>query len=166
MRSPRRKYPILLAWLAAALAAGAVVADDVWIQSEKVDIRAGKGAVYPVVATAQKGAQLAVIAREGKWLKVQAGDQTGYVYETATSASKVDGGGNLLANVDNGSASNLSSGAAAKGLTEDADHYAHDKNMDPALMNRLIDFRKHIDPKDWEKFTTEGKIGPDAPGAQ
>jgi uncharacterized protein YraI len=166
MRRGKRKLVMICAWTAAALAGGAVLAEDVWVQSESVDIRAGKGAVYPVVATASKGAKLSVIAHEGKWLQVQAGDKPGYVFETAISASKVDGGGNLLANMEPSDSTNMSSGAAAKGLTEDADQYARSKNMDPKAMNRLIDYRKKIDPKDWEKFTAEGKVGPDAPNAQ
>jgi len=150
----------------AMLAAGAL-ADSVWIKSEQVQIRSGKGAVYPVIATATKGAELTVVDVEGHWIKVQVNDQQGYVFDGATSPEKVSGGGNLLASLGAGAdASNMSSGAAAKGLAPEADDWAASKNIDPGPMNKLIDFRKHFDPALWEKFTADGKVGPDAPGAQ
>ncbi|MDP9175214.1 MAG: SH3 domain-containing protein [Planctomycetota bacterium] len=163
-RAHNRKI-MAAAMVAGALLASVAIAEDVWIKSESVDIRAGKGAVYPVVATAKKGAQLPVLAHEGKWIKVQAGDQQGYVFENAISPEKVDGGGgNLLANLGAGAnAGDMSTGAAGKGLAEEADQYARNKALDPAPMNRLIDFRKKIDPKAWEAFTLEGKVGPNAP---
>jgi hypothetical protein len=152
--------------LAAGFTATAL-AEDIWIKAETVDIRAGKGAVYPVVATVQKGTQLTVIDHEGHWLHVQVGTQDGYVYDTAVSSDKVGGGGNMLADLGAGAnASNMSSGAAGKGLAPEADTWAAGKNMDPGPMNKLIAFRKKFDPKLWEKFTADGKVGPDAPGAQ
>jgi hypothetical protein len=166
MKSGRKASWVVLLATGGLLAAGAM-ADQVWIKSEEVQIRTGKGAVYPVIATAEKGAELTVVAREGHWIQVQVGTQVGYVFDGSVSPDKVSGGGNLLASMGAGAdASSLSSGAAAKGLAPEADQYAASKNIDPGPMNRLIDFRKHFDPKLWEKFTAEGKVGPDAPGAQ
>src|SRR5208282_1150362 len=121
----RRKasWAVLLA-TGGLLAAGAL-ADSVWIKSEVVQIRSGKGAVFPVIATAEKGAELTVLAHEGHWIKVQVNDQQGYVFDGAVSPDKVSGGGNLLASMGAGSsASDMSSGAAAKGLAPEADQYA------------------------------------------
>jgi len=152
---------------AGLLLAAAALAEDVWIKSETVQIRSGKGAVFPVIATATKGTQLTVVAHEGKWLRVKVGDQEGYVYESSISTDKVGGGGNLLSDLGAGAqASDMSTGAAGKGLAAEADDWAKDKNLDPGPMNRLIAFRKSIDPKQWQAFTAEGKVGPDAPGAQ
>jgi hypothetical protein len=163
----RRKASWLVLLATGALLAAGAAADEVWIKSEVVQIRTGKGAVYPVIVTVEKGTELTVVDREGHWIKVQAGSQQGYVYDGSVSPDKVSGGGNLLASLGAGSdASSLSSGAAAKGLAPEADQYAASKNIDPGPMNRLIDFRKHFDPKLWEAFTAEGKVGPDAPNAQ
>jgi uncharacterized protein YraI len=165
MIQPKNRKLVAVALVASAMLASVAIAEDVWIKSESVDIRAGKGAVYAIVATAKKGAQLPVLAHEGKWIKVKAGDQEGYVFEGAISAEKVSGSGdNLLATMGAGtSASDMSTGAAGKGLAEEADQYAKNKSMDPGPMNRLIDFRKKIDPKAWEAFAAEGKVGPYAP---
>ena len=167
MKPKSRRNTVFVAVLSAALLVAAVaVAEDVWIKSETVQIRSGKGAVFPVIATVQKGTQLTVVAHEGKWLRVKVGDQAGYVYENAISTEKVGGGGNLLSDMGAGAeATNMSTGAAGKGLAAEADDWARDKNLDPGPMNRLIAFRKSIDPKQWQAFTAEGKVGPDAPGA-
>jgi hypothetical protein len=166
MMNKRRKASWVMFLATGMLAAGAL-ADSVWINSDLVQIRSGKGAVFPVIATASKGTELTVVDREGHWIKVQVNDQQGYVFDGSTSPQKVSGGGNLLASMGAGAdASNMSSGAAAKGLAPDADQWAASKNIDPGPMNRLIAFRKQIDPQLWVKFTQEGKVGPDAPGAQ
>jgi uncharacterized protein YraI len=139
-------------------------AEDVWVKSQSVDIRTGKGAVYPILSTVKSGTQLDVVAHEGKWLKVQVGDQQGYVFQDAVADHWISGVGNMLANLSpSNDSSSLSTSAAAKGLSEEADQYAKDRKLDPAAMNRLVDFRKQIDPHDWEQFTAEGKVGPDAP---
>jgi len=175
--SPRNNFPkfkrvAAAVALTSVLMAGLAVAEDVWINAELVQIRSGKGAVYPVIATAQKGAKLTVVDHEGKWIKVTVPDaqgqpQDGYVFENSISPTEVSGGGNLLANMGAGAnASDLSTGAAGKGLAEDAETYAHNKNLDPAPLQKLVDFRKAIDPKLWTDFTAAGKVGPDAPNAQ
>lgn len=143
----------------------ALFAEDIWVKSESAEIRAGKGAVFPLIATAKKGAKLEVVSREPKgWIKVKVEDKEGYVYEKSISAEKVEGGsGNLLSAVGAGSdASAMSTGAAAKGVTESAATYAANKHLDPKLMDWLIAFRKKIDARDWQAFTAEGKVGPDA----
>ncbi|MCY2954384.1 MAG: SH3 domain-containing protein [Planctomycetota bacterium] len=166
MRHNRRRTIALAAGLlAGTLAAGAVLAEDVWVKSESAEIRSGKGAVFPLVAKAEKGAQLTVISREPKgWIKVKVGDKEGYVYENSISPQQVKGGGNLFSAMGAGvEASNLSAGAAGKGLEPQAEDYAKGKRLDPGPMNWLIAFRKKIVPKEWAAFTAEGKVGPDAP---
>jgi hypothetical protein len=161
----RRTIALAVGLLAGTLVTGAVLAEDVWVKSETAEIRSGKGAVFPLVAKAEKGTQLTVISREPKgWIKVKVGDKEGYVYENAISAQQVKGGGNLLAAMGAGAeASNLSAGAAGKGLEQNAAAYAQGKRLDPRPMDWLIAFRKKIDPRQWAAFTAAGKVGPDAP---
>lgn len=161
----RRTIALAVGLLAGTLVTGAVLAEDIWVKSETAEIRSGKGAVFPLVAKAEKGTVLTVISREAKgWIKVKAGDKEGYVYENSISTQQVKGGGNLLAAMGAGAeASNLSAGAAGKGLEQNADAYAKGKRLDPRPMDWLIAFRKKIDPKQWAVFTVEGKVGPDAP---
>ena len=153
--------------IAVSLLGNAAMAEDMWVKSASVDIRSGKGAVYPILATVKAGTKLNVLSHDGKWLVVAVGDQQGYVFQDALSDHRMAGAGNVLANLTpSNDASSLSTSAAAKGLSEEANTYAAQKNLDPALMNKLIDFRKTIDPKDWEKFVADGKVGPEAPAAQ
>jgi len=163
MRRNKRRIALVAGLLAGALSAGTVLAEDIWVKSETVEIRSGKGAVYPVIATKKKGDSLAVVSREPKgWIKVKVGEQEGYVFESAISAQKVSGGGNLLSQMGAGDAGNIGTAAAGRGLNKSAEEYAASKNMDPKLLDRLIAFRKKIDPSQWEKFTADGKVGPDA----
>jgi hypothetical protein len=151
--------------LAAGIVTGAVVgrafAEEVWVKSESAEIRGGKGAVYPVLVTGKKGDRLTVLGHDGKWLKVKIGEREGYVYETALSASKVEGGGELLSNLGAGG-TDLTSASAAKGLEPSAETYASSKNLDPRPLQSLVDRAKTIDPKEWQAFTAAGKVGPDA----
>jgi uncharacterized protein YgiM (DUF1202 family) len=156
--------------LMAAIVAGVIVtvggsafAESIWIKSEVVEIRGGKGAVYPVLATVKKGQELTVVERDGKWIKVivpngavAAVPQQGYVFENAVSVTKVDAGGNIFSGMGS---SDMGTAAAAKGLQPTAENYAANKRMDSGPLNRLIALNKHIDPKEYEKFTAEGHVG-------
>ena len=125
----RRGITLAAGLLCCVLAASAVLGEEIWVKSATAEIRAGKGAVFPLVATAEKGAKLTVISREPKgWIKVKAGDKEGYVYENSISDKEVKGGGNLFAAMGAGAeASNMSTGAASKGLET-----AGPKTMPPA----------------------------------
>ena len=145
------------------LAGSVAFAESIWIKSEVVEIRSGKGAVYPVIATVKKGQELTVVEHEGKWLKVNVpgaadGAAQGYVFENSISPTKVSGGGGLFSGVNAGG-SEMGTAAAAKGLQPTAENYAAGRRMDSGPLNRLIAQRKAIDPKEWERFTAEGKVG-------
>jgi hypothetical protein len=57
----------------------------------------------------------------------------------------------------------MSTAAAARGLEQGAEAYAQQKNLNPALLNNLIQQRNKITPQQWEAFTAEGKVGPHTP---
>ena len=162
--------PGRLIWLAAICGgalAGVAQAEDIFVSAEAVEIREGKGSVFPVVATATKGAKLTVLAREGKWLKVEAGAAQGYIHENVVTAQKPKGD-NLLTGMGKAlgggaQASDVQTGAAAKGLEKTTEQYADGKNLDKEPLNKLIEFNRKLDPKEWQAFTAEGKVGPDAP---
>ena len=87
-----KQLNVLIAVSFSLLLTGAASAESIWVQSDNVELRSGKGAVYPVVANAPKGTELTVMSRDGKWVQVQAGTNQGWVYETAVSSQKVDAG--------------------------------------------------------------------------
>lgn len=155
---------LLAATIVSGVLVGSALAEEVWVKSESAEIRSGKAAVFPVLATGKKGDQLTVLAREGKWIKVKLGDKEGYVYETALSTSKVGSGGNLLSNLGAGG-TDMTSASAAKGLEPSAETYASSRHLDPKPLQTMVDSAKTIDPKEWQAFTAAGKVGPDAPAA-
>src|SRR5689334_13947795 len=137
----RKHVSLMTAVVAGAMICGAALGETIWVKSENVDVRSGKGAVYPVVAAVKKGTELTVVAREGKWIKVSvpgtagAAPAEGYVYESAISVSKVDKGGGMFEGMNGGK---MDTAAAAKGLQPTAEGYARGKNMDSGPLNRLI----------------------------
>jgi uncharacterized protein YgiM (DUF1202 family) len=146
-----------------SLTCTATWAESVWVKAEIVDIRSGKGAVYPSVAKVKKGTELNVIAREDKWFKVTippnlpATAKEGYIFENSISMKKVGGGGSLA---DIGvTGGDMSTAAAAKGLRPAAENYAANKHMSSTPLNNLIALRNRIDPKEYERFMAEGHVG-------
>ena len=175
MSFPRFKSGCALrraALAAAVLAAGAtaVVADEVakvFVNVASVEVRTGKGPSSATVDLVRKGAPLQVLAREGKWLKVQTptGKQ-GYVFEGSVTDTAGSGAGtNDAAKVLLGGpeASASSNAEAFKQLGPDAKKYAMTKGMKTADADKLLAQRDQDVSAQWEKFTKEGKVGPDQP---
>lgn len=139
---------------------GSAMAEDVWVERHKLDIREGKGAAYGVVVTAGKGDKLTVVERDGKWVKVQFNGKEGYVFEESISAKAVGKPSNVFG--DN-SAAALSADAAAKGLQPEAEDYRKKHNYSTDAVDKMIAMRKAITGKEFEQFTVEGKVGPAKP---
>jgi uncharacterized protein YgiM (DUF1202 family) len=139
-------------------------AESVWVKSEVVELRAGKGSAYAPVAKVKKGTELNVIQREGNWIKVAipAGKEVtateGYIFEGATSLKKVGSGGNMFSGLS-GAGGDISTAAAAKGLNPAANSYAEGKHMSPAPLDNLIAARWRINPREHERFMAEGRLG-------
>ena len=132
-------------------------AESMWVKNASTDIRDGKGAVYPSLGTIQKGQEVTVLAHEGSWVQVQAGNTKGWVFSSALSASKV--GGDLNFVPAGAAAANMNTGIAARGLQGDAEHYVSAKHLNKAPLESLIALRKSIQPAEYVAFTQDGNIG-------
>jgi hypothetical protein len=132
--------------------------ETVWAK-QPIVIRDGKSGFAAEVTKARKGDQLTVLAREGPWLKIQIGDKQGYVSESVTSAKKVAGGGfgDMMAGGD--STSGMNTSAAAKGLDKMAQDYATSKNMNPKVVDAMMDRNKAITEAERQAFMAEGNVG-------
>jgi uncharacterized protein YgiM (DUF1202 family) len=140
------------------------LAEDVWVKRPELDLRASPSVAGNVVATVKKGQQLQVIAREGAWVKVKAGDTEGYVSQNSLSDKKVAGGGGVLSAVAGGpNTSGATASAGVKGLDKMAEEYAAAKGLDPTRVDEMIARTKRITPEELAAFTREGKVGPDKP---
>jgi uncharacterized protein YraI len=157
------KYGTMCVMAAAALLIGAhaAAAETLWVRSESVDVLSGKGAIYPAVATVRKGQELTVVIRDGKWVQVQAGNTTGWVYENSLSAQKVSGGGGMFT-ISPGTVAQVNTGAASRGFDESAEQYASNRRLSPAPLQHLVNVSRMIKPAEWEEFTRQGRIGPHA----
>jgi uncharacterized protein YraI len=136
--------------LACSLTAASAFGESMWVKSATVDVRSGKGAVYPSTGKIAKGTEVAVVSRDTGWVQITAGSLSGWVFEGSLSASKVGedisfGGANAQ----------MSTAAAARGLAPDAEAYVTSRRMNKAALERLISLRKTIAPQEWEKFQTD-----------
>lgn len=141
--------------------AAAASAEDVYVKLPVANILAGKSAGTEHIAQVKKGEKLQVIAKEGSWLKVKAGDKEGYVHQNSVSSSASGDSGGLSKLLNGGSGSSgASSAEAGKGLGESL-AYARSKGMSTAGLDRMIELRKTIRGSDWTEFTKEGHVGPE-----
>ena len=145
----------LLAMACASVCVSAF-AEDVWVNRPSLDIREGKGAAYAVVATVVKGDKLSILAHEEKWLKVSFNGKQGYVYENSISPKEV--GHEKMINMD-AETKAMSTAAAAKGLDPESLRYAQAHNLSDAALEQMKTMRKQVSGKEFESFTTEGKVG-------
>src|SRR5581483_5667763 len=93
-------------WLigGALLGAGALaLAEDVTVDRDTVDIRSGKGSMFPSVAQVHKGDTLTVVSHEGKWLKVSTNGKEGWVFEDVLSTRNSSALGDAVHGLSGGS---------------------------------------------------------------
>lgn len=137
----------------------AQAAEEVYVKAAQVKIWQGKGPVG-LVATAKRNDKLTVLGREDKWMKVQYGDKQGYVMETAISPKQVQGGPGIGDALAGGSdTSGLDTGLASRGLRPEARDYAKAKNLDPAVVDRMIARNSAITYDEWAAFQKAGNVG-------
>jgi uncharacterized protein YraI len=144
----KTRYASIAAALMLAIGASAAWGETLWVKSATADLREGKGAIFPSVATIAKGQQVTVVSRDGKWVQVQAAGKTGWVFETALSSTMVGGDINLMPSA----AADMSTGAASRGLAPDAEAYASSRRMSKQPLQNLVDLRKTISPQEWVAF--------------
>jgi hypothetical protein len=149
-RKPKR-------WLIAAgvlSIAAAASAEEVYVKLPVANVLAGKSAGTEHIAQVKKGDKLQVLAKEGSWLKVKAGDKEGYIFQNSISSKEQK----PLDTHGGSEASALTSGAAGKGIGESLE-YARSKGMSPAGLERMIELRKSITGFDWTQFLSQTHAG-------
>jgi uncharacterized protein YraI len=145
-----RKSAILTSALALGVAATAF-GESAWVKPATLDLHQGKGAVFPTVVTVPKGTELTVVSRDGHWVQVQAGSQTGWVFDGSISSSKVGGDVSLMP----GANAEMGTGIAARGLEPGAEVYVSSRGLSKAPLDHLIALRKSIPPQEWVDFTKD-----------
>jgi hypothetical protein len=154
-----RAAALLLGTAAAGSALGLLAV--LYVNVDRLDVVDKKRAVAKTVVTVDRNAQLTVIAKEGRWYKVEVGGQQGYVAETVVSEKPgaAKGKGVSLAAVKGGSIPQLETAAAVKGLGEGTRQYASSNGLRTNGLEELIRRRESVTPSEFDQFLTAGGLG-------
>lgn len=144
-------------------AAAVVVAEDLTVQRDQVDVRQGPGLLFDPVTTVGKNTRLQVLERtDDGWIKVQTPDgKQGYVF--GESIKPAESGGLFGGITSDAEASQMSTAAASKGLEPEAEQYAHSRSYSKASLDQVIAVNKSVKGQQWMKFCQDGKVGPAKP---
>jgi uncharacterized protein YgiM (DUF1202 family) len=126
-------------------------------------MREDAGGGYRDIGSIKKGAKIAVVARKGTWVKVAVDGKEGWVSEKNLSATEVKGDDNPFSQF--GKTANLNIAESGRGnLKYEAIQYGKDAKLNLAPMDFLVKFRDSLyeNPKEWENFMKEGKVGESA----
>jgi hypothetical protein len=161
-RRRARWWAVAATGLLAAVCFGQGIGDTLYVERQSVPIRDGKRAYNKVLATAVQGQGLTITGIEGDWLKVRYGSGAqavdGYVYSESLSARQVTA--SAAGTGASAHATGVGASASAKGLLN-ADKYAKEKGLDrDPFYKMVLDSHASVKDADFDKFTTEGKLGP------
>jgi hypothetical protein len=155
----RRRRGGLLLLGAVALGSGlGAMAAALYVNVDRLDVVDKKRAVAKTVATVDRGTPLNVIAKEGRWYKVEVGGKEGYVAETVVSEKPQGKRGQsvALSAVKDGSIPALETAAAVKGVNPGAQQYASGKGYSVEGLRTLQARREAITPAEFDRFLAEG----------
>ncbi|HEY8748605.1 MAG TPA: SH3 domain-containing protein [Tepidisphaeraceae bacterium] len=160
---------VKVALMAAVIGTGGalVMAGDLFVQPERLDVREGPGLLFDPVESVTKSVKLQELERtDDGWIKVQTpGGKQGYVFKGSVGDKPPSAPGALSAvNMTSDSeAAQMSTGAAAKGLEPEAEKYAANKNYNKAALDKVVAMNKSVKGAQWMQFCTEGQVGPAKP---
>jgi hypothetical protein len=170
---PRSRRPgrWRLALLSAAVisSAGILLAGDLYVQPDKLDVREGPGLLFDPVESVAKNAKLQEIERtDDGWIKVTTpSGKQGYVFKGSVSDKQAAGPGLFsgMQVTSDSEAAQMSTGAAGKGLEPEAEKYAANKNYSKVNLDAVIAMNKTVKGKQWMQFCQDGSVGPAKPKA-
>ncbi len=156
--------PRRLRWMIAAAVLGistTAIAEDATVKFDQAKVFTGKSAGFDTVATLKKGDKVQVLAREGAWVKVSAGGKQGWIGTNSLGDAK---GKSFLAGIgeaaSGASGSSSASGSAAGKGAGESERWAQSNNMNRSGLERMLALRNTVNGSEFEKFTTEGNVGP------
>jgi len=165
LRTKRLRVALLAAALSSLTAA--VVAEDLYVQPARLDVREGPGLLFDPVDSVSKSAKVTVLERtDDGWIKIQTpSGKQGYVFQKELDKKPPPAPGPLagLSVTSDAEASQMGTGAAAKGLEPEAENYARSKSYNKASLDQVIALNKSVKGKEWMQFCQDGQIGPAKP---
>lgn len=162
----RRISAILIGLFTAVILVSGTYAEQVlFVQSLKAKIMAEPSFKSDVLAVLAKGAQVSILSRQGRWIKVRTGETEGYLPTLILASNpplervgliKGEGGAAIEHNVRR-RASTYTSAAAARGLTEDdRRRVSAEEKANYSSLQRVESFTLSDD--DVLKFSRGGKL--------
>ena len=141
--------------MAVMLAAGAVMADDVWLKNNAT-VRSDMSPAADKVVDLFKGTKVQQLEKQGNWVKIQINDKVGWVSANSVSIrpQQADSG-----SVGGANTAQMSSAAAAKGLEPMALQYAQNQHLSTDGVNRMEQIKKSVTPQMLRDFMAEGHVG-------
>lgn len=141
----------------AAVIAGATafaVAEQVTVHRD-IDVVADKNPLADTVETVPTDTKLDVVNRDGSWVRVRTpAGKEGYV-----TADDVAGVTSLSGATGNTNVNGLNVTAASKGLKDDAEKYARQKNLKTDGVNTMYAWGDSVSKKDLRDFAKAGHVG-------
>lgn len=153
------KRPIsLIVVLLIVFISNIALAETLYVQRVKVDIKKGQGAFYPTVYTAKKGEALQVISESGGWYKVNTPKGSGWVFSKAVAERKPMA--SLTSFTGTADTSELDKTAGFKGFDAPTEKEYVSKNKLQQQM-RIVDKlqRPAFSVSELKNFQKKGKIG-------
>ena len=155
----RRILPVCVALFAAAGGIAWAV-QQVVVKVPELQIRKSVTGFGGTVAVVKQNESLAVLERQGDWLKVRtAGGQEGFVKEGALTARSLAPSTTFKAAGD-ARISGVGSTAAAKGIEQGAFEFGSAKGYRTDGLERMIQTHESITPEEFAQFAAEGGINP------
>lgn len=152
----RRGGLVLLGALGLGASLGALAAVK-YVKTARLDIVDKKRAVAGIVTTVERNTALTVIAKEGRWYKVEVNGKQGFANEQVLADQPVQAGAKKvsLGSIEGGSNPVLDNAAAAKGVTPGAEKYASSKGFGTDGLRELQRRRESVTPAEFERFLGE-----------
>lgn len=169
----RRRFPLLLALLAAAAGGAALAQTTLWVSSTGTKLKADTRATSATVADLPLGAELRVLEARDAWYRVAGpGGAEGWIYrgkvtETPPGAAPAEGGG-LLGGLTGRStiqAASADTSRSIRGLSPETTQYA-DGAGTPQEHREALDriLALTVSEDELERFLQDGRIGEYAMG--
>ncbi len=153
-------------------AATAFAAETLWVTSDNAQLKESASASSRTIATVPIGVEVKVLKSEKRWhqIRIPSGEQ-GWMYrgrlsETAPEQASKEGGGDLFGTLasSNIKADEASTGRSIRGLSEETEEYAKNRNTPQATkeaLDRVLALQ--ISEQELQDFLKKGKIGEYAP---
>ena len=147
--------PALLIFLAVAVVAG----ETFYIQRNKVEVKAGRGAFYPTVYVAKLGEAFEILETVEGWYKIHTPKGDGWVFEGSVAAKKP--GSSFASFMGTADSSELDKTAGFKGFDAPTEKAYVSQNRLEAQM-RLVDQLQQpaFTVRELEVFQKNGHVGP------